>query len=142
VKPLAHSPSAGQVSPVSLDDLIRYEVLDQSVPRSWERALETLQNRKDQLGGLAIASDTRVEAYVLFRDLAAQGQREIVALGGARALLEVVVRVCCQAGALDVTIPRISDEEIAWADLEAMGFQRGRTYTRYATLADSPHPDG
>ena len=142
--------AVGEISPVSLDDLLRYGVLDPSVSRSWERALETLQNRKDELQGLAIASDTRVEAYVLFRDLAAQGRREIVALGAAtprrdgktdaRILLEIVVQVACQAGALDVTVPRVSDEEMPWADLESMGFQRGRTYTRYAVLSASPTP--
>jgi len=86
----------------------------------------------------------------LFRDLVAQRRREIVALGaatprGAResdagVLLEIVVRVACQAGGLDVTVPRVSDEEIPWAELESMGFQRGRTYTRYAALAQSPIP--
>ncbi len=164
-KPLVPPASTGAVSSVSLDDLLRYEVLDPSVPRSWERALETLQNRKDQLQGLAIVSDTRVEAYALFRDLAAPGRREIVALGGhsdsvqrkwrtargptsaplhpqtrrtdAAIPLDIVVRVACQAGALEVTIPRISDEEIAWADLESMGFQRERIYTRYVGIPDS-----
>ena len=137
-------PAAAEVDRVSLDDLLRYEVLDPSTTRSWERAAETLQNRKDQLQGLAIASDTRVEAYLLFRDLAEQNRREIVALGAAtqagnrasdaRILLEIVLRVACQAGGLEVTIPRISTEEFPWADLESLGFQRGRTYTRYAAL--------
>jgi GNAT superfamily N-acetyltransferase len=149
-EPLAPPRAADGVSEVGLDDLLRYEALDPGVARSWERAPETLQNRKDQLRGLAVVSDTRVEAYALFRDLVAQGRREIVALGAATprgdgesdagVLLEIVVRVACQAGALEVTVPRISDEEIPWADLESMGFQRGRTYTRYAALAQSPIP--
>ena len=138
-KPLAPPPAAGEVSRASLDDLLRCEALDPAVPRSWERALPTLQNRKDQLQGLAIASDARVEAYALFRDLPAR--REIVALGGAaqrgdagdaRVLLEIAVQLACQAGALEVTVPRVSADEIPWAHLESMGFRRGRTYTRYA----------
>ena len=143
-------PAAAEVDRVGLDDLLRYEVLDPSTTRSWERAAETLLNRKDQLQGLAIASDTRVEAYLLFRDLAEQSRREIVALGAAkgagnragdaRILLEIVLRVACQAGGLEVTIPRISTEEFPWADLESLGFQRGRTYTRYAALLASPTP--
>ncbi len=162
-KPLAPPAGAGGVSPASLDDLLRYGALDPGVPRSWERALETLQNRKDQLQGLAIVSDTRVEAYALFRDLAAPGRREIVALGGSKpkarsdpkasiverkmqrgdrganawSLLEIVLRVACQAGSLAVTIPRVSSEEISWDRLEAMGFQRKRTYTRYVGIPDS-----
>ena len=124
--------------------------LDPRVRRSWQRTLDTLQNRKDQIRGLALTSDARVEACVLFRDLSQRGQREIVAFGGAaapgdgtgeaRAMLEIVVRAACQAGSLRVTVPRISDSEIPWADLESMGFERGRTYTRFAVLASSGIP--
>ncbi len=162
-KPFAPSAATGGVSPASLDDLLRYQALDPSVSRSWERAPETLQNRKDQIRGLAIASDTRVEACVLFRDLPRYGRREIVGFGGgkpkarsespasvverkvqrcdggadARVLLEIVVRVACQAGSLAVTIPRVSSEEISWDRLESIGFHRERTYTRYVGIPDS-----
>ena len=59
--------------------------------------------------------------------------------GGADAgiLLEIVLRVACQAGALAVTIPRVSSEEISWDRLESMGFHRQRTYTRYVGIPDS-----
>ena len=141
--PLRPPAAAGGVSPASLDDLLRYEALDPSVSRSWERALETLQNRKDEIQGLAIASDTRVEACVLFRDL--PGRREIVGLGrrndtneaDGRVLLETVIRVACQAGSAAVTIPKVSSEEISWDRLESMGFHRQRTYTRYLGIPDS-----
>ncbi len=146
-QPLAPPAAAGGVSPASLDDLLRYEALDPSVSRSWERQLPTLQNRKDQIRGLAIASDTRVEACVLYRDLPQYGRREIVGLGGtmqrgsqgadSRVLLEIVVRVACQAGSLAVTIPRVSSDEISWDRLESMGIQRERTYTRYVGIPDS-----
>ena len=162
-KPLAPPAATGGVSPASLDDLLRYEALDPSVSRSWERQLPTLQNRKDQIRGLAIASDTRVEASVLYRDLPQYDRREIVGLGGskpearsepkagvveremqrgdrgadARVLLEGVIRVACQAGSMAVTIPRVSSEEISWDRLESMGFQRERTYTRYVGIPDS-----
>ncbi len=149
-KPLAPVRALGEVSRASLDDLLRCEALDPSVSRSWERTLETLQNRKDQIRGLAIASDARVEAYALYRDLPRHGRREIVALGGtmqrgdggtdARVLLEIVVRVACQAGSLAVTVPRVCAEEISWANLASMGFRRGRTYTRYAALPGSNAP--
>ena len=148
-EPLAPPAATRGVSPASLDDLLRYQALDPSVSRSWERALETLQNRKDQIQGLAIASDTRVEACVLFRDLphcGPRGRREIVGLGrplqsshggDGRVLLEILLRVACQAGSMAVTIPRVSSEEISWDRLESMGFQRERTYTRYLGIPDS-----
>ncbi len=83
-KPLAAPAATGGVGPASLDDLLRYQALDPSVSRSWERELLTLQNRKDQIRGLAIASDTRVEAWLLFRDRPQYGRREIVGLGGGK----------------------------------------------------------
>jgi GNAT superfamily N-acetyltransferase len=143
---LAPLPDMREVGPVSLEDLLRYEALDSGVCRSWQRALETLQNRKDQIRCLAIASDARVEACVLFRDLIGPGRREIVALGGAaapgddreaRAMLEIVLREACQAGRLVVTVPRVSDSEIRWAGLEAMGFRQDRTYTLYSQVPGS-----
>ena len=145
---LAPVPALREVVQASLEELV--PALDPAVSRSWQRTLETLQNRKDEIRGLALASDARVEACVLFRDLPQRGRREIVALGGAaapgdgtgeaRALLEIVVRAACQAGPLAVTVPRVSDSEIRWADLESLGFERGRTYTRFAALASSGIP--
>lgn len=132
----------GEIGEVSLEEMVRHQALDPRACRSWQRALETLQNRKDQIRGLALVSHTRVEACVLFRDLTRQGRRELVAFGGAaapgdgtdeaRAMLEIVVRAACQAGSLGVTVPRVSDSEIRWAGLEWMGFRRQQTYTLYA----------
>ncbi len=147
-KPLAPVRAGGGISRASLDDLVRCDALDSTALRSWERALPTLQNRKEQIEALAIESETRVEACALFRDLPAQGRREIVALGGtanrgsgasadAKALLEIVRRVASQAGALTVTIPRVSEDEVPWASLESLGFRRGRTYLRYAAFPGS-----
>ncbi len=150
-KPLAAPAATGGISPASLDDLLRYEALDPSVSRSWERSLPTLQNRKDQIRGLAITSETRVEACALFRDLPRYRRREIVGVGGtmhrggggadARVLREIVVRAACQAGSLAVTIPRVSSEEISWDRLESMGFRRARTYTRYVRIPDSKYTE-
>jgi len=145
--PLAPPSPASEVAPIGLDDLLRRGMLDAGVSRSWERTLVTLQNRKDQLGGLAIESDTRVEAYALFRDLPEQGQREIVAIGCAQHAqpddveatgpLERLIRVVSQPGELQVTIPKISCDEIPWTLLESMGFRKGRTYTSYAEFPGS-----
>ncbi len=149
-EPLPALSLAGEVARASLDDLLGCGALNSSADRSWERAVPTLQNLKDQLHGLAIASDTRVEAYALFRDLPSQapgGRREILSLGGAELggddasdasrLLEIVIRVACQAGARSVSVPKISSQEVSWAQLESLGFQKSRTYTRYAAVPDS-----
>jgi hypothetical protein len=132
---------------IGLDELLSRGVLDPSVSRSWERAIVTLQNRKDQLQGLAVTSDSRVEAFALFRDLPEHDRREIVSLGraprgdrgdaDARVLLETVIRVVCQTGNLQLKIPRVSCDEIPWIELESMGFRKGRTYTGYADFPGS-----
>lgn len=144
-----HTPaiSEGEVSQIGLDDLQRASVLDPNLSRSWERAVATLQNRKDQLEGRAIAVDTAMDAYVLFRDLPDHNRREIVALGeahpghagdsGSRMLLERLVSLVCQSSDHHVTIPKVSREEIPWTSLEAMGFRKLRTYTGYAEIPGS-----
>ncbi len=161
VEPLPPLAAAGEVAQASLDDLLSCGALSSGAldsgaldwgaveSRSWERAVPTLQNRKGQLHGLAIASDTRVEAYALFRDLPVpgKGRREIVSLGRAgggadnpsdsRILLEIVIRAACQAGPLAVSVPKVSDEEISGAHLESLGFRKSRSYTRYAAIPDS-----
>ena len=54
----------------------------------WERSVETLTARKDDIAGLAVASDERIEAYILYSQ--AERRTEIVSLrsfvedGGAR----------------------------------------------------------
>lgn len=145
--PLAPPPPATMITRIELADLQSAGVLDASVTRSWERALTTLQNRKDQLKGFAIVSDTQVEAYALFRDLPDEGRREIVALGGTHRgdpcdtdtyePLECLIRVIGQAGGLQVTIPKISCEEIPWIELESMGFRKAHTYAGYAEFPGS-----
>jgi ribosomal protein S18 acetylase RimI-like enzyme len=143
-KPPSLRGSPRPVVEVGLEDLLRDGVLDLSASRSWERAVETLQNRKEQLQGLAIAPDGRVEAYVLFRDLPKHGRRELVSVGEANhhsrnhsdrgVLLARVVQVACQAGSLHVRVPRVSDSEMSWALLEELGFRKERSYTGYVEL--------
>ncbi|MFP6624045.1 MAG: GNAT family N-acetyltransferase [Myxococcota bacterium] len=142
--------ATAEIARASLDDLLGCGALDAAASRSWERALPTLQNRKDQLDSVAIASDSRVEAYVLFRDLPApngQGRREIVSLGAAeppgdqasdaRVLLEIAIRATCQAGPLSVSVPKICNQEVPWTLLESLGFRQSRSYTRYAAVPDA-----
>jgi ribosomal protein S18 acetylase RimI-like enzyme len=146
-QPLAALATTSEVDRVGLDDLLSCGALDPAADRSWERAVPTLQNRKDQLHGLAIASDTRVEAYALFRDLRAPDgseQREIVSLGGADAggddtsvLLEIAIRAACAASPGAVSIPKISSDEVCWRQLESLGFEKNRSYTRYVGIPDS-----
>ena len=64
------------VIPVTVDDLAANGLLGERHPQvCWERSVETLTARKDDIAGLAVASDERIEAYVLYTPAA-----EIVSL--------------------------------------------------------------
>ena len=76
--------------PVTVDDLAANGLLGEADPQvCWERSVETLTARKDDIAGLAVASDERIEAYLLYVKRGAEGT-EIVSLrsfiedGGAR----------------------------------------------------------
>jgi GNAT superfamily N-acetyltransferase len=57
----------GFVIPVTVDDLIANGLLGEAHPEAcWERSVETLTARKDDIAGLAVASDERIEAYLLY----------------------------------------------------------------------------
>ena len=62
--------SAGRfVIPVTVDDLAANGLLGEADPQvCWERSVETLTARKDDVEGLAVASDERIEAYVLYAE--------------------------------------------------------------------------
>ena len=53
--------------PVTVDDLAANGLLGEANPQvCWERSVETLTARKDDIAGLAVASDEQIEAYVLY----------------------------------------------------------------------------
>ena len=55
------------VIPVTIADLAANDLLGEIHPQAcWERSVETLTARKDDIAGLAIASDERIEAYLLY----------------------------------------------------------------------------
>ncbi|MDX1387616.1 MAG: GNAT family N-acetyltransferase [Acidobacteriota bacterium] len=141
-KPSA-APRGGPVVPVGVDDLHESGVLEGTAGRAWERTLKTLLNRRETLEGYAVASDVRIEAYLLARQGAAGHGREIVALGAAegeepRALLRILVHHFCGRESSPVTIPKVSPAEIDFGELERGGFRKTRdwvAYTRRATPA-------
>ena len=59
----------GFVIPVTVDDLAANGLLGEADPQvCWERSVETLTARKDDITGLAVASDERIEAYLLYAE--------------------------------------------------------------------------
>ena len=99
--------------------------------RSWQRSLQTLRNRSADLAGLAIASDARVEGYLLHRD--GPDDTEIVALGGPHPeLLPALVAVLDERRGGRLRIPRVSEDEISFALLGELGFRAAGEYIGYA----------
>ena len=56
----------GFVIPVTVDDLAANGLLGEVHQVCWERSVETLTARKDDLAGVAVASDEQIEAYILY----------------------------------------------------------------------------
>jgi hypothetical protein len=55
------------VIPVTVDDLAANGLLGEAHPQvCWKRSVETLTARKDDIAGLAVASDERIEACILY----------------------------------------------------------------------------
>jgi GNAT superfamily N-acetyltransferase len=135
---------AGFVIPVTVDDLAANGLIGEADPQAgWERSVETLTARKDDLAGLAVASDERIEAYVLYLAgaLEAGPTAEILSLrtfvddGGAR-LKQLLARVRAQGfGAF--RFPKVHPAELSQRPLEPLGFRPAGTYRLYAARARS-----
>jgi hypothetical protein len=106
----------------------------------WERSVETLIARKDDITGLAVASDERIEAYVLFVDRGAEAT-EIVALrsfiddGGGR-LTQLLSRLRA-SGATSARIPKVHPAELSAELLKRLSFRSAGGHTRYVATARS-----
>jgi hypothetical protein len=141
------------VIPVTVDDLAANGLLGEADPQvCWKRAVETLTARKDEITGLAVASDERIEAYLLYvkseagpegnaETRATASDVEIVSLrsfiedGGAR-LKQLLSRLRAQSiGAF--RFPRVHPAEISKELLEAFGFRPAGVHRRYAATAQS-----
>ena len=83
------------VIPVTVDDLAANGLLPEANPRvCWERSVETLTARKDDIAGLAVASDERIEAYILHRtgEVGREGDLEAGLRAGAPTVEIVALR--------------------------------------------------
>jgi GNAT superfamily N-acetyltransferase len=122
------------VIPVSVDDLIANGLLGAPPDVCWERSVETLTARKDEMAGLAVASDERLEAYLLYIKDAAEiaALRSIVEDGGDRLkpLLQLAAR-----GLQVATFPKVRPDEIPPDVLKSLGFRAARLTRKYAARA-------
>lgn len=149
------------VIPISVDDLAANGLLEDPPQVCWERSAETLTARKDEVAGLAVASDERIEAALLYLapevDLGGAGPEagrrasaetaEIVALrwfvedGGAG--LRQLLRRLCMRGIRTVRFPKVHPAEVSTEFLEKLGFHPAGGHRLYAaTPGRGSSPDG
>ena len=127
--------------PVTVDDLAANGLLGEANPQvCWERSVEALTARKDDIAGLAVASDERIEAYLLFVDRGAEGTeilslRSVIEDGGAR-LKQLLAQLRAQ-GATNVRLAKVHPAEISTELMEMLGFRPAGGYTLYAATARS-----
>jgi len=139
--------AGGFVIPVTVDDLAANGLLEEGHPQvCWRRSVETLTARKEEIAGLAVASDERIEAYVLYlkpevASPAFAPTAEIVSLrsfigdGGARVkglLSELRAR-----GMGSFRFPKVHPAEMSMESLETLGFRPAGGHRLYATTARS-----
>ena len=135
----------GFVIPMTVDDLAANGLLEEAHPSTpgqvcWERSVESLTARKDDIAGLAVASDERIEAFILYVNRGAEGT-EIVSLrsfiedGGAR-LTQLLSRLRGQ-GMGTFRFPKVHPAEISKECLQALGFRAAGGHRLYTATARS-----
>jgi hypothetical protein len=123
------------VIPVTVDDLVANGLLGEADPQvCWERSVATLTARKDEVAGLAVASDERIEACILYIE-----EAEIVALrtfvedGGTR-LKQLLSRLPGQAAGT-YRFSKVHPAELPRELLDALGFTPAGRHLLYAGKA-------
>jgi GNAT superfamily N-acetyltransferase len=134
--PATSAPVEGFVIPVTVDDLAANGLLEDGLPVCWERSIETLTARKDEIAGLAVASDERIEAFVLH-----SGDGELLSLrsciedGGAR--LQQLLDQLQVRGLTTFRLTKVHPAEHSAERLEALGFRPAGRHLLYAGRAQS-----
>ncbi len=126
------------VIPVTVDDLAANGLLEEAHPQvSWQRSVETLTARKNDIAGLAVASDERIEACLLYvkREEGAEilSLRSFVEDDEAR-LKQLLSRLRAQ-GMETFRFPKVHTDEVSKECLETLGFRAATAHRLYAARA-------
>ena len=127
------------VIPVTVADLAANGILETADALvCWERSVETLTARKDEIAGIAVASDEQIEAYVLYVD-DGTGGAEIMSLrtfvedSGAR-LAHLLARLRAH-GKVTLRFAKVHPAEIPSDRLQELGFHASGGHVLYAAIA-------
>ena len=129
------APSGSLVIPVSVDDLEANGLLGKQHPQTcWERSVETLAARKEEIDGLAIASDEGIEAFILYStDGEILALRSLIDDGGVR--LTQLLSLLRERGMTTLRLAKVHPVEISTRSLEALGFSRAGSHRLFAATA-------
>ena len=120
------------VIPVTVDDLAANGLFESQPPVCWERSVETLRARKDEIAGFAAVLDDRIEGYLLYIE------DEIVAL---RSLAEdgtaILGQLLLQQGVTASKLRKVHPAEVPRKLLDSLGFQPAGEHILFATVAQS-----
>jgi GNAT superfamily N-acetyltransferase len=136
----AEAEAGAFVIPVTVDDLAANGLLGEADPQiCWKRSVETLMARKDEIAGLAVASDERIEAWLLYVKDGADA--EIVSLGssiddGGARLTQLLSQLQAH-GMTTFHLPKVHPAEFSSDLLETLGFRPGCRHLRYGARATS-----
>ena len=134
-------PAGGSVEgrfliPTTIDDLSANGLLEgDSPPTCWQRSVETLMARKDEISGLAMASDEGIDAYVLYIDDEILALRTLVQDG--IGLLGPLLSRLRPSGAGSLRFDKVHQAEISPELLLALGFRPSGRHLIHATTARS-----
>jgi len=135
--------SARFVIPLSVDDAIANGLVGDDSGMCWERSVETLRARKDEIRGLAVASDEGLEAHVMYRrsETGTDQAGELVSIGanvgdGGARVAELLERVRAEGGRA-FRFPKVHPAEVSTPWLAALGF---RPADRHRTFAATAQP--
>jgi hypothetical protein len=132
--PATGEAAGGFVIPVTVDDLVANGLLEDGPPVCWERSIETLTARKDGIAGLAVATDERIEAYVLYvNDGEILSLRSLVEDGGVR--VKLLLSQLAARGMRTFRLRKVHQAECSTALLETLGFSPAGVHLLYAASA-------
>ena len=128
------------VIPVTIDDLAANGLFENHPQVCWERSVETLTARKDDIAGLAVASDERIDAYVLYarhgvEETEMLSLRSFIDDGGAR--LKRLLSQLRSGGLKSFRFAKVHPAEISKEWVETLGFSPVGGHLLYAARARS-----
>ena len=125
--------------PVTLDDLAANGLADANPQVCWERSAETLAATKEDIIGLAVASDELIEAFLLYKeDGCIVGLQSFVEDNGARLRRLLAVAGTRTMGTL--RLPRVHPAEFSKDLLDSLGFRSAGTYRLFTAAAKGGNP--